>query len=256
MGHHAPAEKAVRGFATCGLWPCDRNIFSDEDFAASLVTDEPEIVDRPEINQHLSTEPIPCCSQPESQMVPCSQSDGSASADNHLKVLSATLDSVDIHPSIPTTRPNIENQPSSSKSTASLLIQSISPLPKSVQKRKRSRKVEHSAIITNSPYKKMVEEKIEKSKSKGNSRSNVTKGKRPAKTSLKFSKKKTSKIDEVSDDEEWPCIICGEPFSNSRSREPWLQCTECKKWAHEACTTGSVYFICPNCESDVSEISE
>ena len=37
----ATAEKAVHGFACCGLWPYDANIFTDADFADSSVTDEP-----------------------------------------------------------------------------------------------------------------------------------------------------------------------------------------------------------------------
>jgi len=50
------------------------------------------------------------------------------------------------------------------------------------------------------------------------------------------------------EDEEWPCVVCGESFS--RPREVWLQCQECKLWAHSDCTAGDGYFICPNCESD------
>lgn len=36
----ATPEKALHGFQTCGLWPFDENVFSDEDFVGSLVTDE------------------------------------------------------------------------------------------------------------------------------------------------------------------------------------------------------------------------
>ena len=33
-------ERAVHGFKACGLWPYDPNVFKDEDFEASLVTEE------------------------------------------------------------------------------------------------------------------------------------------------------------------------------------------------------------------------
>ena len=56
--------------------------------------------------------------------------------------------------------------------------------------------------------------------------------------------------DSSSEDEEWPRIICGEPFASIRSREKWIQCQQCQKWAHKACSGGSHYFIRPNCESD------
>ena len=33
-------------------------------------------------------------------------------------------------------------------------------------------------------------------------------------------------------------LVCSEPFSNSKSREKWVQCQMCKKWVHEQCTSG------------------
>ena len=41
------------------------------------------------------------------------------------------------------------------------------------------------------------------------------------------------------EDEEWHCLICGESFSNSRSREVWVQCVLCRDWAHRECTEGN-----------------
>jgi hypothetical protein len=40
-GLSATVEKAAKGFDTTGIWPFDDNKFSDEDFAASAMTDEP-----------------------------------------------------------------------------------------------------------------------------------------------------------------------------------------------------------------------
>ena len=62
---------------------------------------------------------------------------------------------------------------------------------------------------------------------------------------------KSSDDDESSDDDDdeiWPCFVCGETYS--RSREKWIQCQICKHWAHEECSPGEEYFICPNFDSD------
>ena len=53
-------------------------------------------------------------------------------------------------------------------------------------------------------------------------------------------------------DEEWPCLICGEPFNNSRSRELWVQCQECHKWAHNECTPGQTFVI----QTEIRTLSE
>ena len=41
------------------------------------------------------------------------------------------------------------------------------------------------------------------------------------------------------------CIICGEMFD-----EDWIQCSSCKGWAHENCTSlegKSLYYVCDVC---------
>lgn len=35
-------EKAINDFRMCGIWPYDEIVFTDEDFAAATVTDQPE----------------------------------------------------------------------------------------------------------------------------------------------------------------------------------------------------------------------
>lgn len=53
------------------------------------------------------------------------------------------------------------------------------------------------------------------------------------------------------EDEDCLCIYCLEPYANSKAKEKWVQCTKCKKWAHEDCTKGDVsFFVCVHCHSD------
>ena len=55
------------------------------------------------------------------------------------------------------------------------------------------------------------------------------------------------------DEEEWLCLICGDNFRNSQSKEVWIQCQQCLGWAHDKCTEERPYLLCPNCESDYSD---
>ena len=42
----ASSDKAVRGFEVCGLWPFNENVFTEEDFEATEVTEEPQPIDQ------------------------------------------------------------------------------------------------------------------------------------------------------------------------------------------------------------------
>ena len=105
-----------------------------------------------------------------------------------------------------------------------------------------------SAILTDTPEKNAIEEMMQKKKTV-----RCPKGvRRPSKPKAKKSHKKSKKEMDSSEEEEWYCLVCVEPYSNSRPRESWIQCFECKKWSHEDCTNvpkNGVY-VCHNCDSD------
>lgn len=137
------------------------------------------------------------------------------------------------------------------------LIRSLSPTPKLATSRARKRKAEGAALLTSSPYKAMLEEKQSSKDGKGKRgrRAAVnSSGKKNGKGNVKgkgtVEKTKDACEDSSDEDEVWPCLICGEPFSNSKSREIWVRCVTCLQWAHEECTNGEKVFLCPNCESD------
>ena len=72
-----------------------------------------------------------------------------------------------------------------------------------------------------------------------------------ASTSGTSSNPKRARYESHSDsDEEWPCLVCCEPFADSKPGEPWVQCNMCKRWEHEECTPGHPLYICHNCDSD------
>ncbi|XP_064612056.1 uncharacterized protein LOC135476085 [Liolophura sinensis] len=138
------------------------------------------------------------------------------------------------------------------------LIRSLSPLPKLAAPRSRKRKSEEATLLTASPYKDQLVEKQnmkalkdKKGKSTGSRRKGkATTIKKPRGTKHQGTQCEDS--DEDGDDQ-WPCLICSEPFSRSRSKEVWVQCMCCEQWAHEECTAGDVCFVCPNCDSGDSE---
>jgi len=150
----------------------------------------------------------------------------------------------------------------------------IRPYPKAPPRTTtaRGRKKGSSRILTDTPEKRLIEEQEEahaqKSKKRlelnagssslpirkqSKNKSNKGKQKMPKSSNknLKEQRPAAASDGEGSEDESF-CIYCCEPYSNSRSREKWIQCTVCHMWAHLQCTdqTKNLYFICQNCESD------
>uniref|UniRef100_UPI0035902D71 uncharacterized protein n=1 Tax=Myxine glutinosa TaxID=7769 RepID=UPI0035902D71 len=172
----------------------------------------------------------------------------------------------------PTSQPPIPQPSTPSTSTIREIIHGLSPLPKISIKRPRARKTESAAVLTSSPYKAALEEKQAKKNPKKNSDKALEETqakKNPKKNSDKEQKQKKKRVqqtnptngktrkqgeeEETSEEEDWPCLICCEEYSRARPREVWVPCQLCLHWAHEQCTPGLAQFLCPNCESDVSD---
>jgi len=139
----------------------------------------------------------------------------------------------------------------------------VRPYPKAPpRKGTAKRKKRRTAILTDTPEKALIEEEFQK-RSQSKSKPKQKQKQNPSQVKTKPNENKAGKRKLVqkkrkidtssdSDDEEWYCLICVEPYSNSKAREKWVQCVACKDWAHEECTAvpkGNV-FVCQNCESD------
>ena len=130
----------------------------------------------------------------------------------------------------------------------------IRPHPKAGPRKTAQKRKRKTMILTDTPVKDDLErEKAtaqakkrifpQKGQQKSNVPTSVEKGKKKA--------KQMAKLLESSDEEECFCLVCIEPFSNSRLKETWLQCVMCKNWAHKECTPyGVSNYICQNCDSD------
>jgi hypothetical protein len=88
---------------------------------------------------------------------------------------------------------------------------------------------------------------INKLAKNGSTRPANSKGKKPASkkcgptTRKKSPSQKDSNLDKNST--KTVCLVCSESCD-----EDWVQCLECKEWAHDSCTDGNDYYVCHNCD--------
>lgn len=241
------------GFRCSGIFPFNKDIFTDDDFAPGFVTDRPnpEEVRNTIVNPSVAVEPKtlnPSVAAEPKTVNPSNVPKPKTCADN------------DDEPQEPL--------PSCSNADDSLSLKispsAIPPFRKAAERktdrtRLHSRKRE-TAILTDSPVKRKLEDeynvrlkkkaKIVPSSKKGVSTKKIKiekrKRGRPRKNLVSPENKKADRC--------W-CLVCGEPFSESRSKEKWIKCIKCMEWAHVTCTSRpkAAIWICPNCESESSD---
>ena len=147
----------------------------------------------------------------------------------------------------------------------------IRPFPKAGPRRNTNnanRRRRHTAILTDTPEKEKLQEQEQSRKkkvlkmkalpAKRKAKSVLRTVKRPdnaarGKKSAASAKRKKRKNDSSeSEDSDVECLICSETFSTSRPREKWVQCIDCKMWAHVLCTPQDSRdaYVCQSCNSD------
>jgi hypothetical protein len=142
----------------------------------------------------------------------------------------------------------------------------VSPHPKAGKRKlgKGGRKRRYAAVLTDTPEKRALEEDENKKKKKKLGATGIRPRaivsskdakKEKKKTSKKIKPTKKSSIRSISDEQEWFCIVCGEPFSAARKKKDkeWIQCRTCRNWSHLICTDGNPHYVCENCHSDYSD---
>ena len=163
----AAVDKAVKGFEVSGIFPFNKAIFTDEDFTAAQLTDEPEPIQPPVItvavlddsNINETSEPLNTNEEAgnvveDEEAVNPEETDVIAtvvSNESDENVLDKTAD----HPGL---------------SEALQIISELSPIPRIQNARSHKRKAEAATVITSSPYKAMLAEANAKKTKQANSR--------------------------------------------------------------------------------------
>ncbi|XP_031328936.1 uncharacterized protein LOC116159965 [Photinus pyralis] len=219
----ASMETAMHAFSKPGIWPLNPNVFTDIDFAPSDVTERPTDAEISEIEQHIMNDrQTPPPQQPADTENNTSLHGNLASSED--AALPGCSNSFTVGPEV------------------------VCPIPKGVRN-KATRQRGKAAILTSTPYKDDLEEQINNSRTKQVKRKLVPSG--PSKIT-KQKKNVTSTDDSSSEDDDNPdCAKCKRSYSKSKANEGWVECRQCHKWYHEACTgVGDEdldTFICNKC---------
>lgn len=261
----ATPSNIVAGYKTCGICPFNRDIFQEHDYMPSSVTDRPlitvqdneivpNVIDNSSHNcptEDNNTSPNEPVASPSILDNPALPEDNNDFVDRAMTP-EATRQSQVLEES--TAIPG----PSGVRTFLTVSPQILKPLPKAPPRKlqRADKRKCKSAILTDTPEKTYLEEKKKEQDAKKKKVSKrVLSEKNEKKRVTKGNKKRRKSVDsqESEIENEYFCLVCLSPYSASRSREVWVQCQDCKLWAHEECTPGLPNYICQNCDSEYSD---
>lgn len=218
-------EKAVNAFKSCGIWPLNPQVFSEEDFLPSSVTDFPQVSESSELTAGEYVEA--------NITLTCTQEQPGPS--------NTIVNVIFNKPEIESRSAGEENLSNLNLGNSSVIAQTqvspreIIPYPKRSQPMKRRNKGKKSEIISASPYKKKLLE---------------DKNKKECRPTPKNPRKKLFPSGKACEPKEtYHCPGCGEIYEDP-PREDWIKCTLCKQWWHEACSNyeNTKMFRCDLCQ--------
>lgn len=198
----ATPKNIVNGFSVSGVWPFNRNVFNDDEYAPSTVTNI--VLD--------STD----------NMEPNEISDNTETVITN--IITETLSQEPITISPESIRPYPKAQ----------LAQKMA--------KKGGRKKGTTKILTNTPEKNEIEQNANKKNNIPKHKLLYTEARKNKQTFKATKKKINKIVDESDEDDDAFCTVCSELYSKSKSGESWIQCHRCKLWSHEACTKNNFTF--------------
>lgn len=251
----------MAGFRKTGISPYNENIFHDSDFSPSYVTDRsaPELSDE---NMIHGDEILPVDQQ------------GPHNNDN-FPTVSNEPPAVNENPVAPNGNPDplnenrltVQRGTTTIKPPVLLSPEQVRPFPKAGprQQTRRGRKKRQSAILTDTPVKDALKEERGHARGKKQPhkrdavKKKCTNNRRDGRKYLFQDEEPAASISRANRDssssdseDEAECLICEEAYRSSAAGDDWVQCTQCKRWAHEKCTKCSnlTFYVCINCNSD------
>lgn len=233
-------KNIVAGFKSAGIMPFNPEIFTDDDFLSSFVTDR-----QPPTS---TEEPQPSTSK---QGLDITENDSPKRAPFTFTTLGSTVS--------PLVTP-----------------EEIRPLPKAEARKSsgKGRQPMKSCILTDTPIKNKIEQdtkererkksiksekhKLKLFKSFGGKLTKDTENPKKEVKTKKEQKRRKNKKEETDSDEDGEsfCLVCFKTYSTSKPGQDWIQCISCKKWAHIACAKDTPFYTCFNCQSDPNYSSE
>ena len=232
-------EKGVKGFAVTGVYPLDRNVFNEEDFAASSLdaprdhNSTPPPSDSIIKNSTTHFNPIPGpsgivqrCSQIPPQITDKAKDIMSRKKSKLCyRRKSSSTDSTDVAEIMEVGDFYATDDEDKSIKIKNISLEDLYPCPKPRVQRTCKRKKQKSEILTSTPFKSELEAKEDRK---------LTKQAREVKKNV-FGKQKQKKHEMekqvfVNDDEN-VCPYCEEYGKN----EVWWRCRNCGSWAHSQC---------------------
>ncbi|KAJ3655378.1 hypothetical protein Zmor_014511 [Zophobas morio] len=211
------------GFRCTGIYPFNRESFTELDFAPSFVTDRL-------IDEDHRDEPLP-------------QLNNRTKSNNMLTPNNAVI-------------PSTSRESEASESNT-LSPEVVRPFPKAPPRKitTKGKKKRKSTIYTYTPEKNVLQAEYDAIKKKTVKKILKISDERQGKSTTRKRRQKkhldTSENDEEEEDEaDYFCLVCLEHYNKSRPGEKWVQCLDCKYWSHEDCTTQEDLYVCHNCQSE------
>lgn len=248
----ATPRNIINGFSVSGIWPFNMNVFSEDEFAPSVVTDmvintttEELVNTTTKVIVNTTIEKIANTTTEEIVNTTTEELVNNITENLLNHVNNESVDSIN---SV------IIDQQRPQNLSYEISPEHVKPYPKAALqdkiKNKGGRRKGKSAILTDTPEKIEIEQRT-----KVNAKRNIDFGKKKSKKQkLKKPKKVSNKVSsDDSDEKETYCLVCADLYFNSKQGETWIQCKKCKLWAHEDCTNQmfTAHYTCENCEADV-----